>query len=152
MFGRKTEKTEVERWKANMEQGREIPIVRLIGWLGSVIGMRSSEKPKFKSPSGNRALGRASTRELHKMMLFRLMRSMSEEYFAAGWMHGLELSLWHMALKGDSYEGQMLLMCAETAGGWWVWDDDRDENVFVPLPVWRQMYEQYAGEIAEPVR
>lgn len=152
MFGKKREKTEIERWKENMERGRETPIAQLIGWLGSVIGMRSSEKPKFKSPNGNPAFGRISTRELHRAMLFRLMRSLSEEYFASGWMHGLELSLWHMALKGNSEEGQMLLYCAETAGGWWVWDDERGGNVFVPLPAWRQMYEDYAGEIAEPMR
>lgn len=152
MFGRKREKTETERWKESMEQGREIPIVRLIGWLGRAIGMRSSEKPKVQSPSGNRIHGKISTREIHRQLLLRLMRSLSEDYYCAGWMHGLELSLWHMALRQDSEEGQILLYCAETAGGWWIWDDQRDNNVFIPLPVWRGMYDEYAGSIVEPVR
>lgn len=151
MFGRKREKTEIERWKESMEQGRETPIAQLIGWLGSVIGMRSSEKPKIESPRGNAAFGRVSVREIHRDMLFRLMRSLSEEFYGSGWMHGLELSLWHMALNGSTQEGQMLMYCAEGAGGWWIWDDQQGKNVFIPLPIWRKMYDEYAGEIMEPV-
>lgn len=152
MFGRKREKTETERWKESMEQGREIPIVRLIGWLGTVTGLRSSAKPKFQSPSGVRALGKISVREIHRQILLRLMHSLSEEYYCARWMHGLELSLWHMALRQDSEEGQILLYCAESAGGWWIWDDEQERNVFIALPVWRKMYDEYAGSILEPVR
>jgi len=132
-----------------MAQEKVTRIGRLIAWLGTLVGRLFSEKPKLseKPPSGNRAYGRISDREIHKQILLRIMRDLSEEYYGSGWMIGLEHYLWNLALRQDTTEGQMLLYCAEASGGWWVWDDTVG-HLFIPLAAWRGQYRE--DEMLEP--
>jgi len=135
-----------------MAQEKVTLIARLIAWLGRRIGTLFSGKTKLteKPPCGNSALGRLSDREIHKQILLRIMRDLSEEYYAAGWMSGLEHYLWNLALRQNTVEGQMLLYCAETSGGWWIWDDKAGGHVFVPLAAWKSAYRE--DELLEPVQ
>jgi hypothetical protein len=134
-----------------MAQEKVTLIGRLIRWLGNAIGTLFSGKPRLNEnpPSGSRALGRLSDREIHKQMLLRIMRDLSEEYYGSGWMSGLEHYLWNLALRQNTVEGQMLLRCAEISGGWWIWDDRADGHVFVPLAAWQSAYRE--DEMLEPV-
>lgn len=135
-----------------MAQEKVTLIGKLIQWLGSVIGTLFSGKTRLteKPPSGSRALGRLSDREIHKQILLRIMRDLSEEYYSAGWVIGLEHYLWNLALRQNTVEGQMLLYCAETSGGWWIWDDKAGGHVFVPLAAWKSVYRE--DELLEPVQ
>ena len=135
-----------------MAQEKVTLIGRLTAWLGIVVGRLFSGKPvlREKPPLGNRALGRVSDREIHKQILLRIMRDLSEEYYGSGWMIGLEHYLWNLALRQSTVEGQMLLYCAETSGGWWIWDDKAGGHVFVPLAAWKPVYRE--DEILEPVQ
>ena len=139
-------------WVVNTLLEKATAIVQWIKRLGIGIGTLFSGKPRLteKPPSGNRALGRLSDREIHKQILLRIMRDLSEEYYGAGWMIGLEHYLWNLALRQNTVEGQMLLYCAETSGGWWIWDDKAGGHVFVPLAAWKPVYRE--DEILEPVQ
>lgn len=141
---------EVKKWKVNMVQEKETFIVRWIKRLGIAIGTLFLGKPKLQEnpPIGNRALGRLSDREIHKQILLRIMRDLSEEYYASGWIRGLEHYLWNLALRQNTVEGQMLMQCAEISGGWWIWDDKTDGYAFVPLAAWIPVYRE--DEILEP--
>jgi len=133
-----------------MMQEKVTLIGKWIRWLGNAIGMLFSGKTRLteKPPSGNRALGRLSDREIHKQILLRIMRDLSEEYYGSGWMIGLEHYLWNLALRQNTVEGQMLLYCAEASGGWWIWDDKAGGHVFVPLAAWQSAYRE--DEMLEP--
>jgi hypothetical protein len=139
----------LQKWKVFMAQEKVTLIGRLIAWLGTLVGRLLSGKPKLTEspPSGNRALGRLSDREIHKQMLLRIMRDLSDEYYASGWMIGLEHYLWNLALRQNTVEGQMLLRCAEISG-WWIWDDKAGGHVFVPLAAWQSAYRE--DEMLEP--
>jgi hypothetical protein len=124
-----------------MAQEKVTLIARLIAWLGRLIG-KPPLAPKDEPPKGTPAKGKLPAREIHKRILLRVMRDISEEQYSAGWIIGLEHYLWTLALRQNTEEGQILLYCAEVCGGWWVWDDERGENVFVPLPVWKTIYNE----------
>ena len=124
-----------------MAQEKVTRIGRLIAWLGSVVG-KPPLAPKDTPPSGTPARGKLPAREIHKRILLRVMRDLSEEHYCAGWIIGLEHYLWTLALRQNTEERQILLYCAEACGGWWMWDDERGENVFVPLPIWKTLYKE----------
>lgn len=75
--------------------------------------------------------------------LLSLMTGISEEFWAAGWMSGLEYSLW-VAVEGGSRrygmgelserQVQLLRLLAEEAEGWWIWEGGPK---FIPLMEWR---------------
>ena len=140
----------LQKWKVFMAQEKVTLIGRLIAWLGRLVGRLLSAKPTLdeKPPSGSRVVGRLSDREIHKQMLLRIMRDLSEEYYASGWISGLEHYLWNLALRQNTVEGQMLLRCAEISGGWWIWDDKAGGHVFVPLAAWQSAYRE--DEMLEP--
>jgi hypothetical protein len=142
----------MHKWKASMAQEKVTCIAKLTRWLGNAIGTLFSGKPQLTEnpPCGNRALGRLSDREIHKQILLRIMRDLSEEYYGSGWMIGLEHYLWNLALRQNTVEGQMLLYCAEVSGGWWIWDNKAGGHVFVPLAAWKPVYRE--DEILEPVQ
>ncbi len=84
--------------------------------------------------------------------LYALMAGISEEFWCAGWMHGLEYALWD-ALTNDgrrSYgrgyiserQRDLLRMLADECCGWWMWDTDLGRIGFVRLPDWRQIVER----------
>jgi len=139
-------------WAVNTVQEKATLTEKLTVLLGKLVGTLFSRKPKLTNPPpvGVSVLGRLSDREIHKQILLRIMRDLSEEYYASGWIIGLEHYLWNLALRQNTVEGQMLLYCAETSGGWWIWDDKAGGHVFVPLAAWKPVYRE--EEIIEPVR
>ncbi len=77
-------------------------------------------------------------------LLLRLMEDISEEYYCAGWMGGLEYDLWAMVNGGlreygmgtvSETEVGELKRLSEAAGGWWKWHD-QFEALFTPLNEW----------------
>ncbi len=88
--------------------------------------------------------------------LLGLMTGISEEYWCAGWMSGLEFSLWQAAQSGPMSYGQghiterqatLLRLLSEESDGWWRWiDDTRDASKsgarFVRLDDWRAHLEK----------
>jgi len=86
-------------------------------------------------------------------LLNRLMRDISEDYYCAGWMGGLEFTLWAMVLGGPTEFGmgevpahdvETLRRLSEDAGGWVAWDDVLGGEVFVPMVEWQVRYERHA--------
>lgn len=80
------------------------------------------------------------------------MSAISEDGYCAGWMMGLEYSLWAILVGDHSPDyGQvpvtpeevaMLKGLSEAAGGWLVWDDasETDDAVLIPMAEWEQKY------------
>lgn len=81
--------------------------------------------------------------------LRELMSDISEDCWCAGWLHGLEYSLWSMVQGGDrkfgmdevrQHEVDELRRLSEEAGGWWAFPDDATDEVFVPMADWLAQY------------
>jgi len=98
-----------------------------------------------------RARAGASASPAAAAQLCILMSEISEEHYCAGWMSGLEYTLWAMLLGGDRGFGvgdvtddpiTQLRALSEASGGWWRYDDDADE-VFVPIEEWTRRYEAH---------
>jgi hypothetical protein len=74
--------------------------------------------------------------------LLGLMTGLSEEYFRAGWVQGLEYSLWS-AEPGQPFgsgeiterQTQLLRLLSAECEGWWIWQHNRPK--FVTLEWWR---------------
>jgi len=82
-------------------------------------------------------------------VLCDLMRDISEEGWAAGWMDGLEYALWHMVLHGPAQYGfkfvdeqaiQQLKHLSEQAECWIVFDDITDERA-ASLSEWQKLFQ-----------
>lgn len=80
------------------------------------------------------------------------MRELSEEHYCAGWMCGLEFSLWAMLQDGarDYGSGEVterdvehLRALSQKAGGWWRWSDAGE--VFVATAEWERIYAEHVG-------
>lgn len=78
-------------------------------------------------------------------MLRLLMSDLSESCWCAGWIGGAEYALWGMVLGDDRawgrdtvdlYDVLVLGALARRAGGWWRFDDDLGDEVFVPMADW----------------
>jgi hypothetical protein len=75
--------------------------------------------------------------------LLGLMTGISEEYWCASWMDGLEFALWN-AQDGALYgmgsltprQCMLLRLLSEECGGWWCW---RDGPKFVSAADWLKM-------------
>jgi hypothetical protein len=79
-----------------------------------------------------------------------LMSELSEEHWCAGWLTGLEFSLWAM-VKGDATtvfgmgqiterQLQLLKLLSEETGVWWHWPDDGDGPEPISLEEWEPLY------------
>jgi hypothetical protein len=75
--------------------------------------------------------------------LLALMTGISEDYWCAGWMSGLELSCWKARNEGPLNYGRgvitqrqcdLLRLLSEQADGWWTYDNG---PVFVRLAQWQ---------------
>lgn len=92
--------------------------------------------------------------------LYRLMAHLSEEYFFAGWLMGLEHILWSVA-TGDGRckwttaamlrerEGPRLMELATAAGVWYAWDEKEAFAMPVKLADWKPIYEATADKAWE---
>lgn len=88
--------------------------------------------------------------------LCAFMSVLSEKYYCAGWLIGLEYQLWSMVHGGSRECGPYtvtpeevtkLRRLHERAGGWWMWAEDSQEpgasgQVFVPTAEWRKVVAQ----------
>lgn len=88
-----------------------------------------------------------STEEGAQWGLLCLMTGISEEFWCAGWMKGLEWALWEIAQGGErGYGGgalterqtALLKLLSEEAGGWWVWDNEGGPR-FLGMEEWQAM-------------
>lgn len=74
--------------------------------------------------------------------LLALMTGISEETWAAGWMHGIEYSLWraaehgHEGTEATERQARLLKLLSEEANGWWYYHDMAGAR-FVRLDEWR---------------
>ncbi len=88
-------------------------------------------------------------RSLRKRLL-SLMRDISEDHYCAGWMSGLEYSLWQAVLQyprpyefglGPIEEENVLELkdLAEELQEWAVWGGETGEKL-IPLEDWRRIF------------
>jgi hypothetical protein len=87
--------------------------------------------------------------------LMRYMSGISEDCYWAGWLLGLEYTLWKAVLEGPMpfgpgrvTEGNILDLknLAKACGGWIYWDNDTDEETFIPIDQWKAMYDKHITE------
>lgn len=81
--------------------------------------------------------------------LFALMTGLSEGLYCAGWLIGLERSLWAATMQDKPFpfgQGEityaqitLLRLLSEEAGGWRHWPEGADGPVFVALEDWRRI-------------
>lgn len=70
-------------------------------------------------------------------VLYRIMAQISEDWYAASWMIGLDITLFkHMREHPNDLDSRILKTLSDQIGGWIVWADD-GENIsagpeFVP--------------------
>ncbi|HEY9015153.1 MAG TPA: hypothetical protein VIM84_08840 [Gemmatimonadales bacterium] len=94
-------------------------------------------------------------------LLRRLMNEISERYYCAGWLDGLEYALWARVI-GDQpphfgmgtisgYELRELARLSQRAGGWWYWSDEQRDKVFAPLEEWTMIYAALDLSDADPL-
>jgi hypothetical protein len=88
--------------------------------------------------------------------LLGLMTGISEECWCAGWMEGLEFSLWG-ASGGMRYgqgiiterESQLLKLLSEECDGWWRWADG---PLFISTADWLRLLEPKPEGASEALR
>jgi hypothetical protein len=86
-----------------------------------------------------------------------LMSRLSEDYYCAGWLIGLEYDLWRAIFAerrfgfGEipAYDLLQLARLADQLGGWVVWDDEKHKPKFVFLNEWLQIYRTHQAFHAE---
>ena len=89
-----------------------------------------------------------------------LMSELSEKYWCAGWLIGLEYSLWR-AIEIDhqdhrefglgriilEHEIEALKLLREMSGGWWVYDHDIGNTKFVTTSEFKEIYERHMAKV-----
>ncbi len=91
------------------------------------------------------------TEEGAALGLLALMTGISEEFWCAGWMNGMEFDLWRRA-AGTNYgqgiiterQATLLRLLHEECGGWWMWDYARGP-VFVRTEEWLRVLQLRSG-------
>ena len=79
-------------------------------------------------------------------LLRMLMSEISERYWCAGWLGGLEYILWDVVTgkrKGicSPDEIDQLKYLSEKSGGWIIWDEQATSERFVPTVEWLRLYQ-----------
>ena len=79
-------------------------------------------------------------------LLRKLMSEISEEYWCAGWLGGLEHVLWDVVTGKRTdictpEEIEQLKYLSEKCGGWIVWDKEGICERFVSMEEWLRLYE-----------
>jgi hypothetical protein len=80
------------------------------------------------------------------------MEHLSETYWCAGWLDGLEHQLWRIAHGVPSgftnprripteQELSQLRELSQRAGGWWCWPDGEANVKFLSLEEWDRIYD-----------
>lgn len=86
-------------------------------------------------------------------LLTRLMSGISEERWCAGWLGGLEYTLWDAVVGRQkavcsSEEIEQLKYLSEKCG-WIIWDEQSKGEKFVPMQEWLRLYEANRQETCE---
>lgn len=77
------------------------------------------------------------------------MSELSEACYCAGWMSGLEYSLWSFVTEGPGRFGMAyveqpeidkLKALADKAGGWWHWPEEAPDEQFIAMEEWLAVY------------
>jgi len=83
--------------------------------------------------------------ELAKDALVGMMRDISEDCWCAGWLNGLEFTLWDAVTTGEMEVGwgtvetrELVRMkfLHELVGGWWTWPEGESGERFVTTEEW----------------
>lgn len=117
-------------------------------------GIRNEETEKFitKAKRNIDMQEESLTKSLDRDSAIKLrdfMSQISEDYYCAGWLMGLESKLWGIILAEEpntfgmgsieKKEMNELKILSEKCGGWWRFDDEYGE-IFVPIDEWRNLY------------
>lgn len=122
---------------------------------------RLHAKGEFTSPASGGAPQRkpgdpvvADRVQAARRALELYMRHVSEENWAAGWLTGLEFTLWDWVQRyrrgaesaseferANKHDIEVISWLAEEAGGWWFWDDSVGAR-FAPLDEWLEIFEK----------
>lgn len=96
-------------------------------------------------------IDKARNRNAAELLLIE-MEDISEDCWCAGWMDGLEFSLWKILESGERHYGhstvnetqiERLRYLSSEAGGWWYWNGAAEplaRETFIPLGAWKEMY------------
>ena len=94
--------------------------------------------------------------------LRQCMSDISEEYYFARWMTGLEFNLWYAMMRdggvryGQGYitqdDADALRDCSHRSGGWWYWPEREFEQLtsepqFTDLRYWQRAYAEYEDDL-----
>lgn len=90
---------------------------------------------------------RAAARELRAMM-----GEISEDHYAAGWLSGLEFTLWRIIFEQPEERFSFASLTFEERGklielthrcqGWWIWSSKRGGREFLTYDEWLPMYQR----------
>ncbi len=105
------------------------------------IAERAEKHDRLEDENERRLCHAASA--THARLLLDEMRDLSEDYFCASWLIGLEFRLWD-AINGaetELHESDLasLKYHRELAGGWWIWSDDHGGEIFVTTKQWEEI-------------
>jgi hypothetical protein len=110
------------------------------------------ERPLWERMRGEPGSLDGVMRDALRAHLRHLMSDISEDYYCAGWLGGLEFTLWKAATEGPISFGAgvipaatclQLAQLADLCGGWWRWSDEAVDEVFVPMEEWLAMYREH---------
>jgi len=110
---------------------------------------RIAKEAKAFAARAEAALARSPNPDAAERLVVH-MRELSDEVYAAGWLHGLEFTMWEMLQANDTdfgiteiTVGDMALLrdLHERAGGWWRWQHEEGTvcaggPVFVTTEEW----------------
>ena len=81
--------------------------------------------------------------------LRNVMENISEDYYAAGWLIGLEFSLFGVAYAGETFGGgcthdeiAQLITLSQQCQGWWMWNQN-ERRRFVSFDEWFSIYAKH---------
>lgn len=81
------------------------------------------------------------------------MSEISEEFYCAGWLIGLEYMLWEICTGGSREFGmgtleettvERLKSLAEACGGWIFWSEEVNGEAWIPFSEWTKKYEEHS--------
>lgn len=96
--------------------------------------------------------GMISRSALASHLLVHRMKQLSEDFYNAEWISGLEFDVWDMAFENKKLFGSIEVTesmakyfrdLATLANGWWVYEDETQPGetgpFFIPMTRWQQL-------------
>lgn len=93
----------------------------------------------------------ADDKDIANLLRLR-MSDISEYHYCAGWLMGLEYTLWYIMAGGSPRFGlgdvapekiAELKRLSIKCGGWWHWSDEANGEVFIKRLDWIKLYEEH---------